>query len=201
MKSVPLLFSIASLTALTACGDGIPFEADEEVPVGTVAFADGVYTITQGDVEITLNEEDAVSISGQNAWLGDTDRAQAYESENVTAIGGISEDGTPFAALSGSVGEAPTGDATFSGRYSVLQGTNLSSSALTLNYDLESGAITNDGGDLTVDAAASELSIDGTVTFDGQTGTLEANFFGDDEIAGAFTGDEIGGIIHGTQDE
>lgn len=202
MKHLPVLISLASVTALTACGDGTPFQNDDAVPVGTVTAVDGVFTITQGDVEVILDDSDTpVTISGQTAWLGDQDRAQSFQSDNVIAVGGIAEDGTPFAALSGVVGAAPTGDATFSGSYSVLQGQDLRSAPLTLNYDLETGAITNDGGDLTVDATATEVNITGTVAFEDQSGILEGNFFGEDEIAGAFTGDDIGGIIHGTQDE
>lgn len=201
MKYLPLLIGLTGLSALTACGDGTAFQDDEEVPVGTVTELDGTYTITQGDREITLLADDTVTLNGQRAWLGDDERAQAFESDNVIAIGGVDADRTPFAAISGSVGEAPTGDATFTGRYAVLQGEDYESAALTLNYELDTGAITNDGGDLTVDATATEVNITGTVEYAGETGNLEGNFFGDDEIAGAFTGETMGGIIYGTQDE
>lgn len=202
MKYFPLAISIASLTALTACGDGTPFQDDGPVPVGTVEFADGVYTITQGDTEVVLDEDDAIALQAdQQTWIDGNARAQLFESDNAMVVGGVTADGTPFAALSGSVGDNPTGDATFTGGYTVLTADDFNSGDLTLVYDLETGALTNDGGALTVDAIATEVNITGTVEFAGESGNLEGNFFGEDEVAGAFTGDAIGGIIHGTADE
>lgn len=202
MKHFPLMIGLAGLSVLGACGDGTPFQNDDPVPVGTVSIADGVYTITQGDVEIVLNEDDAIiPQTGELAWGDDTVRARAFQSDNVQIIAGLPNDGAPFAAISGTIGAAPLGDATFTGRYTVIGPESIESGRLTLNYDLATGAVTNDGGALTVDAAATEINISGTVAFEGQSGDLEGNFFGENEVAGAFTGAEIGGIIYGAQDE
>jgi len=200
MKPLFVVAGIAGFSLLTACGDGTPFEDDGPVPVGTAVLADGVYTVTQGDSDVELAADDSIPLSGNSVWLAPGDRAQAYESDNVLAIGGVLEDGTPFAGITGIVRDAPAGDATFEGGFAVLQGEDgYNAGDLTLNFDLETGALTNDGGDLTVDATATEIGMSGTVTYDGQNANLLGNFYGTDEVAGAFTGDEIGGVIYGTQ--
>lgn len=200
MKISQIATGVAGLTLLSACGDGTPFADDDPIPVGTAALASEVYTVTQGDTEVALALEDSLLISGQRAWLAPGNRAQAYESDNALAIGGIGEDGTPFAGISGTVRDAPISDVTFEGGFAVLSGENdYTPGNLTLNYDLATGALTNDGGLLTVDATATELGISGTVTFEGQSGDMLGNFYGTDEVAGAFTGDEIGGVLYGTK--
>lgn len=200
MKLFQMTAGFAGLSLLAACGDGTPFANDGSVPVGNAVLASEVYTVTQGDLEVDLPAEDSVLVSGQRVWLAQGNRAQAYESDNVLAIGGVLEDGTPFAGISGTIAQRPSADATFDGGFAVLSGEDgYTPGDLTLNFDLETGALTNVGGLLDVDASATELGISGTVALNGQSADLRGNFFGTDEVAGAFTGDEIGGVIFGTQ--
>lgn len=200
MRPISFVTGLAGLSLLVACGDGSPFASDGTPAAGTAVLADEVYTVTQGNTEVALALADSVVISGQRAWLASGDRAQAYESDNVLAIGGVQADGTPFAGISGTTRVAPAGDVTFEGGFAVLSGEDAyTPGALTLNYDLETGSLTNDGGQLTVEATATELGITGTVGFEGQSANLLGNFYGTDEVAGAFTGDTIGGVLYGTQ--
>lgn len=200
MHYFKIITGLAGLSLVAACGDGTPFAADDVVPVGTATLSGDVFTVTQGATSVALATEDSLIVSGQRVWLAPGNRAQAYQSENVLSVGGVSEDGTPFAGITGIVGDAPAADATFVGGYAVLSGeSDYDAGALTLNYDLNTGALSNDGGPLTVVATASPIGISGTVTFDGSDANLLGNFYGTDEVAGAFTGADIGGVIFGTQ--
>ncbi|SEV95598.1 hypothetical protein SAMN04488515_0394 [Cognatiyoonia koreensis] len=202
MKQISIIFGLAGLTALSACGDGSPFANGGVVPVGTAAVADDTFTVTQGDIETILEREDSLAPQdGQNLWLDENLRATAIQSDDVLTIGGVTGDGTPFAGISGNVADAPDGDATFTGEYVVITPDAYRPGDLTLNFDFATGAITNDGGDLTVDATASEVNITGTVEFNEQSATLDGNFFGEGELAGAFTGAGMGGVIFTTLDE
>lgn len=192
--------SLAGLSFVAACGDGTPFADSNTVPVGTATSSSDVYTVTQGDTDVALAIEDSLIVSGQRVWLNPGNRAQAYESEDVLAIGGVLEDGTPFAGITGTVRDAPAANATFVGGFAVLNGeSDYNTGSLTLNYDLATGALTNDGGLLTVDATSSVVGVSGTVTYEGQSATMLGDFYGTDEVAGAFTGSQIGGVLYGTQ--
>lgn len=201
MKLPFLTTGLLGLTVLTACGDGTPF-ADDSVPaVGSATLNTDTYVVSQEGVEILLDAAEAAPFNGLRAWITTPDRAIGYETDFALAIGGIAEDGTPFAGVSGTDRAAPTGDAVFVGNYGVVSGTDgYETGALTLTFNVLTDALTNDEGDLTVDAILTDDGFAGTVEFEGESANLRGDFYGTDEVAGAFTGDTIAGVISGVEE-
>ena len=202
------------LTITSACGgttiiDNSPMQDPEPVPVivepvGTATEnANGTYVVTQGTTVTNLPATN-VNINGQKAWRtgfnGGTFNGDSYAGTDVLAIGGVTADGQPFAGISGTQTAAPTGNATFTGRYAVTQSNGSSvSGVLTMDFDLADSTLTNDGGDLGIDATVSGGEVTGLVTYDGSSAELEGGFYGTNEVAGAFNGTGLGGIIFGTR--
>ena len=109
------------------------------------------------------------------------------------------QDGSVFAGISGTLGTVPTtGLAIYTGRYGVNTASISQSSPLELTADFDAGTIADNTDDITVEATISGSQIEGTVTFEGDTANLSGGFYGTNEVAGAFAGDEIGGVIYGT---
>ncbi len=214
MKTLALV-PVVAVTA--ACGgsslnENISFGNGTPTPTPSAALAvgsaaenpDGTFVVTQG-ASLTNLPAPNVTVNGQQAWRigfnGGTFNADSFSGTDVLAIGGVSDAGTPFAGLTGTRTIAPTGDATFTGRFALAQtnGTSVNS-PLTLAYDMSDGTLTNVGGDLGVDASALGNDLSGTVTFNNESADLAGGFFGTNEVAGAFNSTSFGGILFGTSE-
>jgi hypothetical protein len=193
------------LTSLAACGGSSnsgSIEAPTTPPtpamvVGSAANTGGAYSVVQGTTTTTL-PSGGFSLNGQPAWATGTTRANAYESGNVLAIGGV-QSGTSFAGISGTPGAVPaTGTATYTGRYAVNSAASSQSGALALNADFDAGTIADNTTAIDVAGTITGSEFAGTVTFGGDTADLSGGFYGTNEMAGAFAGDNIGGVIYGS---
>lgn len=193
------------LTSLTACGgsSGSDSTAVPTAPttpaiaVGSAANTGGVYSVVQGTTTTTL-PSGAFTLNGQPAWATGTTRANAYESANVLAIGGV-QSGTAFAGISGTPGVVPTtGTATYTGRYAVNSAASSQSGPLVLSANFGSGTIADNTAAIDVVGTITGSEFAGTVTFGGNTADLSGGFYGTNEMAGAFAGDNIGGVIYGS---
>lgn len=163
---------------------------------------------------------------GQSMWYAVAFQHQTNDVEVAGGIVQTGNGDLPvFSSFSGLNGQTTSTPTTGSTNYAGLWGLGYETDhqdvhsdfgGLTLNHDFENNAITGSGTSfyersgpesapvLFVDAAANaDGSIAGTVTFSAYSDTdlvadLEAGFFGEDaaQIAGAFSGDGIGGILH-----
>ena len=210
------LTCIAALTLLGACGGGsgdsgatgrgdmvvdpiVPFAAG-----AVTANANGSYTILQGDETIELPASN-VFFNGQTAWQtgfnGGVDDADSFISDDVIAIGGVTGDDTVFSGITGTLGDAPTGDATFDGRYAVNNVSGAGQTgALSLAFDLAASTLTSTSGStfVVVGEVTSSGAISGTIAFGGETADFEGGFYGANDVAGAFNNTTIGGVFFGT---
>lgn len=196
---------ILFLTALAACGGSSSsgFTAVPTTPttpaivVGSAVNTGGAYSVVQGTTTTTLPPV-AFTLNGQRAWSTATTKANAYESANVLAIGGV-QNGTEFAGVSGALGTVPaTGTATYTGRYAVNTALLSQSGPLELNADFAGGTIADNTSAIDVAGTITGSQFAGTVTFGGDTADLSGGFYGTNEMAGAFVGDNIGGVIYGS---
>lgn len=193
------------LTSLAACG-GSSGSGSTAVPttpttpaiaVGSAAKTGGVYSVVQGTTTTTLPPV-GFTANGQPAWATATTKANAYESANVLAIGGV-QNGTEFAGVSGTPGAVQaTGTATYTGRYAVNTASSSQSGPLELNANFGAGTIADNTSAIDVAGTITGSQFAGTVTFGGDTADLSGGFYGTNEMAGAFAGDNIGGVIYGS---
>ncbi|UWQ97722.1 hypothetical protein K3729_09485 [Rhodobacteraceae bacterium S2214] len=210
------LFAIAAASTLAACGGsgGGGAVTPVPVPVPAVEFeagvvttnADGSFTIAQGGETINLPASRFTS-NGQLAWQmgfnGGVDNANSFITDDVTAIGGVSggAGGTAFSGITGTLGDAPAGDATFDGRFAVSETSGAGRSGpISLVFDLSGNTLESAAGAaLVVDGdVASNGQVTGSVTYGSETAEFEGGFYGDDAVAGAFNNDAIGGVFYGT---
>jgi hypothetical protein len=204
------IFMTCSLLALAACGgtSTTVTTSGPKTPVpaaGDIALsADGKnYVVTDGAKTVTVPVL-ATKFNGQPAWIASgATRAAGYTDSagKIVAIGGV-DNGVGFRGVNGLADAAPTGNATFTGRYSVVKstGAGFNGGPLTLSYNLSGNSITNVGGNLTVSGTVSptDSAISGSVIYNGDSATLEGGFSGDN-VAGAFSSNDIGGVIYGSK--
>lgn len=204
--------ALGGTVVLTACGGSgggtanvNPTPNPTPAPVttiGTAANSNGTYSVTQNNVTTTLPVTN-FTLNGQPAWAGTQGfRANAYESANVLAIGGLDGNGDLFAGITGTLtNNLPSGTANYSGRYSLTTaGQTITSAPLDLSADFTTGTI-QDVGNNTIDVSGtiSGSSISGTVTYNGSNSTLSGGFYGTNEVAGAFDGSNFAGILYGIE--
>ena len=160
------LFAIAAASTLAACGGSGGGGAVTPVPVPAVEFeagvvttnADGSFTIVQDGETINLPASRFTS-NGQLAWQagfnGGVDNANSFITDDVTAIGGVSggAGGTAFSGITGTLGDAPAGDATFDGRFAVSETSGAGRTGpINLVYDLSGNNLESAAGAFNNDA-------------------------------------------------
>lgn len=167
-------------------------------PVAAIGDASRVgagYRITQTGVTTDLPAS-SLRIGGQTAWSSGGRRAVSYAGTEVLALAGL-EGSDIYGGISGTQTAAPTGNATLVGRYSVAATDVYLSEELRMTFDAATGALTNSGGELEIDAQATGPSLDGSVTFRGRTADLEGGFYGTKEAAAVFIGTNLAGVFWG----
>jgi hypothetical protein len=201
-KTVLTLTGIALLSACDGNGSN-PFDTVDDPMVdltvdGVTSNADGSFTIVDDAVAFELSAS-STTLNGQTAWINGSERAASFIDDNVTAIGGFL-DGEPFSGITGTLEAAPTGDATFSGRYDYITESASINGALDLTFDLDDNTLLSDvDSDLVVDGTvASDGSITGTVAFDNVTTDFNGGFFGTNAVAGTFDDETAAGVFYGT---
>lgn len=201
-KTVVTLAGIAMLNACGGSGSN-PFDTVDDPVVdltvnGVTSNADGSFTIVDDAMAFELSTS-STTLNGQTAWITGSERAGSFIDDNVTAIGGFL-DGEPFSGITGTLAAAPTGDATFSGRFDYITETSASNGALDLIFGLDDNTLQSDiDNDLLVDGTvADDGSITGTVAFDGVTTNFNGGFFGTNAVAGTFDDETAAGVFYGT---
>jgi len=234
---------IVLVASLAACGGGggggggttvtpaDPVEEPDFDPIpdleeGESVVSANVTVINTAGGRYELSNESAGAVAGETAYrinvargpkrngVGGFGTAVEFEGANVTVYAGT-DDGKQdnFAAIGESTVNAPAGNATFTGHYSVAdedfaEGFDFltdaqESGALTLNFDVAASTVTgtSDNGVLVVTAdVVSGGELDGSVTVDGTAADIVVGgFYGatDTEVAGAFTNDNFGGYFYG----
>ena len=196
---------VLAMTLLGACSATIIDDTSwltsnplTNVAPGTAALSSGFHSVTSGGTTITLPAT-GFTLNGQTAWSDGTNRAGSYVSPSATAIGGI-QGTTVFSGVSGTLGVRPaSGTATYAGRYSAHAQTVSNNGILSLDVDYGAGTVTATNTTVAIAGTISGGNVTGTVTFNGATAPMVGGFYGTNEIAGAFSGNDIGGIFYGTK--
>lgn len=198
------LFAIAATVLLTACGGGSdgtdPVDNDPVIPTDNdvTANADGSFTVEDAGETFELSNATFTS-NGQIAWFSGNERGASFINDDVTVIGAV-VDGDPFSGVTGTTSAGPTGDAVFTGGYTVVTASSSVGAGVVMNYSLSTNRLTTaTGSDLILNAAVgSEGALNGTVVFDGETAPLSGGFYGTNTVAGAFDNSTIAGVFYGT---
>lgn len=201
------LSTLASIALLSACSETIidntsttttPTATLTNLAPGSAAVSGGIFSATSGGTTVTLPAS-GFTLNGQTAWSNGTTRANSYASASVTAVGGI-HNNTVFSGITGTLGTIPTtGSATYTGRYAVNTQSSSNSAPITMSVDYAGGTVSSTGSALTVNGTISGSTVSGTVGFAGKTAPLTGGFYGTNELAGAFSGNDIGGVVYGTR--
>ena len=212
MNKYGMITSGLALGLLAACGGGGGAASDlpgtvMDPPVTTTG--DSVMRDASGRVSgvsdgvaftLSVNEFNA---NGQPSWQTESERVSSFESDDVFALGGFI-DGTPISAVTGTVVDAPLGNATFAGRYAAYNATGFAtvSGPADFVFDFEAATLVADTDDFDLETSvAGDGSLTGTATFRGETGAVSGGFFGTDTVAGAFQGEAVAGAFRGTRDQ
>jgi len=211
MKTMTMT-ALAAVTLLSACGGSSStttiISSNPTIPGNTVstnnrgaitANADGSFSIVDDGNTIELPAK-GFSLHDQLAWADGTHRANSFVNDDVTLLGGFSN-GVAFSGIDGTVSAAPTGNATFEGRYDYNTETASFSAPLTLVYDFADREIeTPDGSAFEVDGdVAADGSITGEVEYNNVETSFTGGFYGTDTVGGAFDSSTAAGIFHATK--
>ncbi|MEO9865000.1 MAG: hypothetical protein ABJO29_14080 [Yoonia sp.] len=202
---IPLLMTTL---ALSACGDGSnPFNFTTDVPDDMATYvdpgavnqdADGAVSIEQttGTIdipELTLTDTEI------SAFSDDETSGNAVQSADMLAIGGISN-GVGFAGITGTTATtAPESNATFTGNYAVTNASGTSTGPLEVIYTFGNNTLVSVDGDVSVAAIANGTTLTGSVTYAGESGALSGGFYPEGQLAAAFNGETMGGVIFAAQ--
>lgn len=198
------LLATIALATLAACGGGgNPFDTPTDVTTPGVSFPDVGRATQIGDGPITVNQAaravvlpaTPLTTTVVTSIAEGSTTAHAVSGINALAVGGVS-DGAGFAGITATFdADQPGKNATFSGTYGVTTLTGQSEGLIELEYTFADQSLRSVGGPLAVSATASGPLLSGTVTFAGEDAVLSGGFFGQDQLAGAFNGDTMGGVI------
>ncbi|MEJ6398415.1 hypothetical protein [Yoonia sp. 208BN28-4] len=198
-------------------GDVIPL-AD-----GQAQVANGVYSVMQNGETVILPENGEISLNGQLAWVSTNQtRAVTFAEGTALLIGGMEPNGTTFSGISGPLSAAPTVDdlvpavdftptsLRFDGRVSYVTANEVNDTMGIFFYNPRSerlsGDLTRSGLDGSIETTikldaglTSSGALSGTISINGDDAQLKGGFYGEDSVAGAFNGENIGGVFSGTQ--
>lgn len=206
MTRFPISLLCVSM-ALTACGDGTnPFNFTTDVdasdaaptPGGVTTADNGAITVdqTNGTIAIpTVELTDAVIATYAE---GDVS-GSAVQNGDLLAVAGLNG-GAGFAGITGTTDtSAPDANATFTGNYAVTNRSGTATGPIEIIYTFGNTTLVSSGGDLSVAAIADGAALSGSVTYAGESGTLKGGFYPDGNLAAAFNGDTMGGVIFAAQ--
>jgi len=202
--------------------DPNPDEPDADVDDGESSIRDATVVETSGG-RYELTNDTAGFIAGETVYrinvargpnrngVGGFGTALQYDGNNVTVFAGTDVGQQPnFAAIGDDTVDAPTGNATYTGHYSVADDPEVDALAtadengtLTLNFNLGASTVTgtSDNGVFVVNAdVVNGGELEGSVTVDGSSADIvTGGFYGAnaDEVAGGFTNDDFGGYFYG----
>ncbi|MBB5721746.1 hypothetical protein FHS72_001358 [Loktanella ponticola] len=205
MKTMTLT-ALATVTLLSACGGSgsNPFDdvsEDFTAERGDVtANADGSYTIVDGGETIELAAGSVASSGVKTAVGGDLD-ITSFANDDVTLIGGYSGD-LPFSGvIVGNAGNAPTGNATFTGGYTYITPDGTNTGDVILDFDLLDMDIeSRDDNIFEVDGeVAADGTISGTVEYNDVETGFTGGFYGENTVGGAFDSETASGVFYGTK--
>ena len=228
MKTALPLVLLVSLTA--ACGGGggggsdTPPVTDPSTPApivdrGTdirnalVVETDGFrYELTNGTAGFVAGETRYKINVAAAPSKGGFGEALGYSGDAVTIYGGTDTGTQPnFAAAGGATANAPAGNATFSGHYSIADSLSKLAAAdehgnISLNYNAGSKTITGTSGNgvLAVNGSVGTGgAITGSVTVNGGAASIvdSSNFYGTGaaEVGIGFSNANFGGYVYGSQ--
>lgn len=203
-------------TFLGACAATTPTTTTPTIPAGAIgtasANADGTYTITANS---TTYELGAGSVAAGNTLRFPTPNfARGFSNADVTAIGGMLNDGTAYAGISGTASSSiPTGGtANYLSRFTIVYPTASGApiiggtdGATTVSVDFLAGTVTNASPTLILSGTISGVTFSGTATCNypgngcAATVPMEGGFYGTDGIAGVYAGTGLAGAFYGTK--
>jgi hypothetical protein len=203
MKKMTLTI-IGTVMMLGACGGGgstgnTMVDPDPTPTVGAVTEnANGTFTVVDEGETFELSTN-TVTTNGRLSWISSDERGSSFITDDVTAIGGLI-DREPFSGITGTLSDAPSGNAEFVGRYAIAGFSTFNSGVLDLEYDLTANTLDSaDGSDFVVDGdVGTDGAITGTIAYAGETSDFDGGFYGTNSVAGAFDNDTIGGVFFGT---
>jgi len=202
-------------TFLGACAATTPTTTTPTIPAGAIgtasANADGTYTITVNSTTYELGA--GIVAAGNTLRFPTPNYARGFSNADVTAIGGMLNDGTAFAGISGTASSSvPTGTATYNTRYTMVYPTASGApiiggtdGATTVSVDFVAGTVTNTSPYLNIVGAISGVTFSGTATCNYPTNgcaatvPMEGGFYGTGGIAGVYSGTGLAGAFYGTQ--
>lgn len=226
MKSALPLVLLVTLTA--ACGGGgggdssTPVVTDPSIPsneTGTRIFNGTVVRVDGASYELT--DEEPGFIAGEERYLinfavapgrGGFGEALGFVGDDVTIYAGTDTGAQDnFSAVSGNSVQAPVGNATFTGHYSIADALEVlplaqEHGAITLNFNQGAQRITGTSGNGVLSVSGNVGAggaISGTVSVNGDGATISetSNFFGAgaDEVGIGFDNDDFGGYVYGSR--
>ena len=202
IRTLICCFCLATLAACNA--------STTSLLVGTANESSGTFTVTFDGVDYVLlsGVQSTDVTTGEEQWMGGGYNVAGYEGTDALAIGGR-VNGVAVAGFSGTPDGTAVDAATYSTTYRIGTPNNsIQTSTVSLTIDLGAGAITgNNGSSFVVNGSLSGAEIGGSVDwtyFNGvstvtESAVLKGGLFGTDEMAGAFVGDNYGGVIFGTK--
>ncbi len=211
------VLTVLSATALLgACAATTP--TTPALPAGAIGNAttngDGTYTITANSTTYDLGTPFVAA--GNTLRFSASGLMRGFSNADVTAIGGVLNDDTPFAGISGTAASSvpTTGTATYTSRYTIayprtsgaphiggLDGTT------NVSVDFAALTVTNSSPYLNISGTISGVTFSGTATCSyGSAASgcnamvpMEGGFFGTDGIAGVYAGTGLAGAFYGTK--
>lgn len=195
------------ITLLSAC------LGDDYGPATVTALSAGGYEVTADGKTITLPATDSVvtgsDLTSQGYWTASLPgtSGQTYESANVLAVGGV-HNGAGFGAISGTPVAPPSITTVYQGLVGYSYAGSYVSIPINLTFDPNGvdyqldGLALNAVTGVVVRGTVSGTTIYGSVTLSEggnylAAAPIDGGFYGTDEVAGAFSGDDFGGVFYG----